>query len=197
MTSIDVVSDVADAVFDVVAPVADVPPSVDSTSLNHAGSVGEYSANDSANGADQVLLGTEELVAAPSVVQDSVTVQIIEVECVQVPSIGSVVVDTVSNTYEDESESSEDDEFIPRGGESGPTAAKSKPRHDPKTTKILASTPTPGATKAQESAKPGQAPKASQATLGSKPGQAPKASQATLGSKPSAPAASAPAKKKS
>lgn len=83
----------------------------------------------------------------------------------------------------DESESSEDDEFIPRGGESGPTAAKSKPRHDPKTTKILASTPTPGATKAQESAEPGQAPT--------------EASQATLGSTPSAPAASAPAKKKS
>lgn len=110
MTSIDVVSDVADAVFDVVAPVADVPPSVDSTSLDHAESVGEYSANDSATGyvnklrpfppaltvhrsADQVLLGTEELVAAPSVVQDSVTVQILEVESVQVPSIGSVVLE--------------------------------------------------------------------------------------------------------
>lgn len=82
----------------------------------------------------------------------------------------------------DESESSEDDEFIPRGGDSGPSAGKKKAPHDPKTTKILASTPTPGATKAQQSTKPGQAPKAS---------------QSTLGSKPSAPAASAPVKKKS
>ncbi|OJT04673.1 hypothetical protein TRAPUB_4467 [Trametes pubescens] len=111
MTSMDVVSNVADATFDVVAPVADVPPSVDSTTLNHADSLGEFSANS-------------------------------------------------------EFEDSEEDDFIPRGGDNYPSASAKRAPAPPKAVGKLPKTPS--STTPQNSTKTSQSAKASQAKPGSK-----------------------------
>ncbi|OJT04671.1 hypothetical protein TRAPUB_4465 [Trametes pubescens] len=169
MISMDVVSDVADTTFDVVAPVADVPPSVDSTTLNHASSLGEFSTNDSANGADQAQLSAEStLAAAPLLPQDSVTDHILGVESVQVPFISSAMVDVASDISEDEFEFEyEEDEFIPRGGGSDPGAYNKKTPAPPKA--VGKPPKTQSSATPQDSTKPGQSAKAPQAKSGSKP----------------------------
>ncbi|OJT04674.1 hypothetical protein TRAPUB_4468 [Trametes pubescens] len=130
------IADSAGVAFDVVAPVAEVPSSVHSTTPSYADPmIGQYS--DNGNDAGQVQLG--DLTAAPTIIPDSVTAKILDVESAQVPSIGSMV-DVGSDFSGEESDSdSEEDEFVPRGGGTSPSGEKKKPIANPKTNKIPAS----------------------------------------------------------